>query len=150
MSARVVTRAGAVLFALWGLLHVAGGAAMLVSLSGQGADGLMALVATSSRIPALPEGALGPLAGVLGQHAWDLLVVGFMVTVIAVTMNWKGSRAGFWLNTSLVSGVDVGLTLFMVVPGVMNLADALPGVVLWIPAVALSAWGLAGSSGSRV
>ncbi|MEZ4416103.1 MAG: hypothetical protein R3E10_10110 [Gemmatimonadota bacterium] len=141
MSGRA-SRAGAVLFALWGLLHVVGAVAMLGTLSGDGPAGLLALVATGLPSPSLSGVDGAAISAVLAQHSWDLLVIGATVFLVAITLNWRGRRSGFWVNAGLVSAVDAGLLGTMVASGVMRPTDALPGLALWIPAVLLSGWGL--------
>jgi hypothetical protein len=57
-----------------------------------------------------------------------------MVTGVALVLNRVRSRPGYWFNLAVVSGADVGLLLFFVIPGVMSLSSAVPGLVLWLPA----------------
>ncbi|MEQ9398301.1 MAG: hypothetical protein RJQ04_03945 [Longimicrobiales bacterium] len=131
-----MTRTAAVLFLLWGLVHVAGGAVMLATL-GDGAEAYLRTVATvDPSAAALTPPAGSPAVAILGFHAWNILWVGLCVSAIALTLNLRGSRAGYWINLALVSGADVGLILFLVLPGVMTWGTAAPGLGLWLPAAA--------------
>jgi hypothetical protein len=129
-------RTAMILFSLWGLVHILGGALMLLTLGGGGVDGAEAYLATvatadpSSAALVPPTGS--PAIRILGFHAWNLIWVGLMVTGVAITLNRKASRAGLWVNLGLVSGADLGLLLFLVIPGVMSWTTALPGLILWL------------------
>ncbi len=137
------SKTGAVLFALWGIIHVVGGAMMLSALNQGGAVAYLAMTTTG----VAPEilSTTPDLVGVnatLGMHAWNLTWIGALVFAVAVTLNWRNRVTGFWVNLALVSGADIGLLAFMIVPGVMRLQDGLPGLVLWLPATVFAALGL--------
>jgi hypothetical protein len=83
----------------------------------------------------------GLAEAVLAYYAWNLLWIGVLVTVVAVRFNWRNDPAGFWLNLVVVSAVDLGLVVTLVLPGHMALADGLMGIVLWLPALFFSTWG---------
>ena len=142
------SRIGAVLFALWGLIHVAGGIFMSSALREGGAAGYLALTATA--LDPKVMAATPDLAGVnatLAFHAWNLTWIGALVFVVAIALNWRNRVTGFWLNVALVSGADIGLLTFLILPGVMRLQDGLPGLVLWLPALGFSALGLSAKTG---
>lgn len=130
-----MARTASVLFLLWGLIHVLGGFVMLQALADGGAEAYLRTVATvdpsgASLVP--PDGS--PAQAILGFHAWNILWVGLCVSVVAVVLNRRSSRVGYWVNLALVSGADLGLLFFLVLPGVMTWGTAAPGLTLWIPA----------------
>jgi hypothetical protein len=92
----------------------------------------VATVSPASAALVPPEGS--PADAILAFHAWNILWVGLCVTGIAVVLNRTASRAGYWINLALVSGADLGLLLFLVLPGIMAWSTAVPGLILWIPA----------------
>lgn len=139
---RWMTRVGAIAFLLWGLLHLAGGAAMLATLTSDGAVAYLQLVAPSANHSTL-VGNPG-LDGTLGLHAWNLMLLGIVVSGVAVLLSWKGRSAGFWVNTVIVSGADVGLLALVVLPGYLPIGQALAGIVFWIVGVACSGIALFG------
>ena len=130
-----MTRTAAVLFFLWGLIHVLGGAVMLATLGDGGPEAYLLTVATvdPGMASSAPE-AGGASAAVFGFHAWNILWVGLCVAVLAGTLNWRGSPIGYWVNLALISGADLGLLVFLVLPGIMAWSTASPGLGLWLPA----------------
>lgn len=139
-----MTRTATILFFLWGLVHVVGGAVMLIALGG-GPEAYLGTLTSVERASASLVAAGSPAAAVFGFHAWNILWIGAVVAVVAVTLNRKASPIGFWINLALVSGADLGLLIFLILPGVMTWASGAPGLILWIPAAATGFLALRGS-----
>jgi hypothetical protein len=112
---------GAVLYVLWGLLHLY--AANQVFRLG------------SSQEP-------GKVQGRIYQNAWNLAWFAVFVIVIAVVYNWKNNPLGFWLNLVTASVTDIGFILFILVPGYLPLRPGILGPALWILAVIFSTLGI--------
>ncbi len=91
---------GAVLYAVWGLLHVK--AAHSVYMLG-----------------ASMENGIGR-ARVL-QDAWHLLLFALLAIVIAIGWNWRNDRLGYWSNLIVVGLVDLGFRFQGVVPKLLPL-----------------------------
>lgn len=137
---------GAVLYLLWGLLHVLGGFLMLNASSVDmgsylqvlmGEQGALANISTTSEI------ATSATMQVFAYHAFNLTWLGVLVSVVAVVSNWKNQASGFWFNLALVGLIDLGLIVYMVVPGVIPSSDPWwLGPVLYVVAVIFSAIGL--------
>src|SRR5262249_8683998 len=89
----------------------------------------------------LPQNLTGLASGVIGQHAWNLLVAGTFAHVIGSAMNWHNSRIGYWLNLGVVSAVDVGYICAILLPGYVTFIDGGLGPVLWVLAAIFSAVG---------
>ena len=113
-------RLGAIAYIVWGLLHL--NAARLVWQASQGLDA-------------------GFIQGRVQQLSWDLLFFATFSIVVAVAMNWKNSRCGYWLNLIVVSAADIGFVLFVLLPGHVPMNPAALGPILWIVAVVLSTIG---------
>jgi hypothetical protein len=139
---RYAHKIGAVFYVLWGIAHLGVGGALLYRLATEG--GTAALAQSSSAVPLeeLPQNLTGAASALVGQHAWNLVVFGCFALVVAVTLNWRNSRLGYWLNLGVVSAVDVGFIYAFVLPGYIRLADGLPGPALWVLAVIFSTIGL--------
>jgi hypothetical protein len=133
-------RVGAGLYVLWGLVHVVGGAAILATLQADGGAATLRMYATTAP-GTVPDGVPGVAGAVAGFHAWNLLWIGALVMVIAVRYNWRNQAAGVWLNLTLAGAADAGLIAFLLLPGYMGLADAWPGLGLFVPAALLTAVG---------
>jgi hypothetical protein len=142
----ILAKVGAAFFAAWGLLHVVGGGAMLMA-AGQGADAYLAMVATALP-PELRGSASGPaVPAVLAYHAFNLVWIGGVVTVVALALVRKNDRVGFAVAAALVTLTDLGLVVFHLGPGVMTWGTAIPGIGLW--ALAMVTAGPAALRGSR-
>ena len=107
----------AVVYVLWGLLHIA--AARKVYLLGQTLEP-------------------GMVQGRIYQDAWNLLFFALFAIVVAVALNWKNSRMGYWLNLVVVSATDIGFIVAILIPGYLPLFPGTVGPILWIIALALS------------
>lgn len=115
---------GAILFILWGLLHIVGGGAILAAVSESPESGF-AIYQES-------DAAYTNLAGsVLGYLAYTFVWIAVVVTYIGIRYNWRNSSDGLALNTALVGLTDIGLILFLVLPGFVSWIAAAPGLLLF-------------------
>lgn len=114
-------RLGAITYVLWGLLHIQ--AARLVYLLGNSLEP-------------------GMVQGRVYQDAFNLLIFAFFAIVVAVMLNWKNSRAGYWLNLTVVSAADIGFILYVLMPGYAPLVPGGLGPLLWVLAVIFSTLGI--------
>ena len=112
---------GAVLYILWGLLHLF--AAFQVFKLGS---------------------RLGPgvVQGRIYQNALNLACFAIIVIVIAVVYNWENSPLGYWLNLVLASITDIGFIIYILMPGYLPLRPGILGPVLWILATVFSTLGI--------
>jgi len=112
---------GAVLYMLWGLLHV--------------------LAAYQEFQLGFPLNS-GMVQGKIYQGAWNLLFVALFSILVAVKYNWKNSPLGYWLNLVLVSTADIGFIIFILIPGYVTLFPSILGPVLWISAAIFTSIGI--------
>jgi hypothetical protein len=112
---------GSVTYILWGILHIE--AARKVYLLGQTLDP-------------------GMLQGRIFQDAWNLLFFAIFGIVVAIFLNWKNSRLGYWMNLTVVSAGDIGYIVFVLVPGYVPFMPGALGPILWILAVLFSTVGI--------
>jgi len=112
-----MAKLGSSVYVLWGLLHLAA-AVDEFSLGGSVEPGLV--------------------QGKLYQGAWNLLFFALASILIAVFLNWKNSRLGYWLNLSVVSVADIGFLIFVFFPGYAPVIPTIFGPVLWITAAILT------------
>lgn len=108
---------GAITYVLWGILHIE--AARRVYVLGQTLD-------------------VGMVQGRIFQDAWNLLFFAIFGIVIAIFLNWKNSRLGYWLNLSVVSAGDIGYIVFVLVPGFVPFMPGALGPILWVLAMLFS------------
>jgi len=102
---------------LWGILHIE--AARKVYVLGQTLDA-------------------GMVQGRIFQDAWNLLFFAVFGIVIAIFLNWKNSRLGYWLNLVVVSAGDIGYILLVLIPGHVPFMPGALGPILWVLAVVFS------------
>ena len=112
---------GAVLYLLWGVLHV------------------KAAIATYQLGATLEPGLV---QGRVNQDAWNLLFFAISVSLVAILLNWRNSRLGFWLNLGIASVTDLCFIVHILVPGYLALVPGIAGPVLWLFAVAFTAIGI--------
>ncbi|MCE9524320.1 MAG: hypothetical protein K8S25_18015 [Alphaproteobacteria bacterium] len=112
---------GATSYVLWGVLH---------------------MLAASEAVRLALAVEAGDIQGRLLQNAWSLAIYALVATVIAVTMNWRNSSAGYWINLVTVSAADLGFIVFILVPGYLPLWPGALGPVLWIAGAIFSTLGL--------
>ena len=110
---------------LWGILHIE--AARKVYVLGQTLDA-------------------GMVQGRIFQDAWSLLFFAVFGIVVAIFLNWKNSRLGYWLNLAVVSAGDIGYILFVLVPGYVPFMPGALGPILWVLAVLFSTIGIVSAS----
>ena len=120
---------GAVTYVLWGLLHIQ--AARLVYMLGQTLEP-------------------GMVQGRIYQGAWNLLFFALFGIVVAILLNWKNSRLGYWLNLVVVSAADIGFIVAILMPGYVPLFPGGIGPLLWVLALVFSTLGILKASRVQV
>lgn len=76
------------------------------------------------------------------QDAWNLFFFAVAALGIAVAMNWRNSRLGFWLNLAVVSVADAGFIVFVMIPGHVAMWPGMLGPIFWILGAVFSAAGV--------
>ena len=112
---------GAVLYIIWACLHFM--AARSVYVLARSLDSSM-------------------VQGRIFQDAFNLLFFSIFAIGVAVTLNWRNSAWGYWINFATVGIADIGFILFVVVPGHMPVWPGILGPVFWLLAVTFSTIGL--------
>lgn len=115
---------GAIFFALWGLLHIVGGIAILAVL-GDGPAAGFAVYANAAGV--YPDAA----GAILAMNSFAIALIGAAVVAIAATLNWRNDALGAALNILLAGGMDVALAVFLLGPGHVSLTEALVGFGLF-------------------
>lgn len=116
----VFARIGAIFYVFWGLLHFS--AAFNVFHLG------LSVPPTAIR-------------GRLFQDAAYLVSFATVAIVLAITLNWRNSHLGCWLNGLIVGVADVPFIVFVLAPGYMALWPGALGPILWIAAMIFTVLG---------
>ena len=117
MNATILARIGAVLYILWGLLHIV--AAYKVFSLGQTIE-------------------QGIVQGRLFQDAWNLLFFAIFGIVVAIFFNWKNNKIGYYLNLVVLSAGDIGFIITILLPGYLPLFPGAIGPIIWLLALTFS------------
>jgi hypothetical protein len=111
MDKMVFARIGAVCYVLWGLVHY---------------DAVYNVYHVALGVPP------GMVQGRLFQDAFYLFAFATTGIVLAITMNWRNTRTGFWLTALILAVADVPFILFVLVPGYAPVWPGVLGPALWI------------------
>jgi hypothetical protein len=135
-------KVGAVFYTLWALLHVAAGITLVASALDDVNGHLRAIgtAATEAQLPQLGEHTV--VSAIIAFHSFNMVWIGLLVGLIAVRLNWRNSRGGYWMNLALTAGLDVGLFLFLLLPGYMAWGDGWLGPLLFAGGATFSTFGL--------
>ncbi|MDA0734063.1 MAG: hypothetical protein O2909_10760 [Chloroflexi bacterium] len=129
---------GAIFYALWGILHIVGGA---VILAADATTQVAMFGSATANTEAIQDP--GPIVhAALSFHAYNLMWMGLLSLVIAVVLNWKNSPTGYWINLVITGAADIGLIVFLLAPRHMAILDGIPGPTLWVLAAVFSTIGL--------
>jgi hypothetical protein len=110
---KITAKLGAALYVSWGLLHFT--AAYSVYQLAQNSPASMA-------------------QGRLMQTAFYLVAFAVTGIVLAITLNWRNDRLGFWANGVTIGIADIPFILFVLIPGYMPWWPGLLGPALWVAA----------------
>jgi hypothetical protein len=124
---KITAKLGTVLYVCWGLLHFT--AAYGVYRLAQNSPATMA-------------------QGRLMQTAFYLTAFAATAIVLALTLNWRNDRLGFWLNGIMVGIADIPFILFVLIPGYAPWWPGLLGPVLWIAAFSVTSLARMGATKS--
>ena len=130
---------GAVFYVLWGLLHVLGGVAIM---SEHNTAAQIAMQSTALQPDSFMDISSPALSGILSYHGFNIIWFGVFAIVVGIFYNWKNSKGGYWLNLAVLSAIELGLIIFLLLPGYMSLSDGGIGLSLFILALIFSTIGV--------
>ena len=117
----IFAKVGAVAYVMWGILHIQ--AARLVFLLGDSLEP-------------------GMVQGRIYQDAFNLLFFAIFGIAVAVWLNWRNSRLGYWLNLVVISAADIGFIVYVLLPGYVPLVPGGLGPLFWVVAIIFSTLGI--------
>ena len=132
---RRALQVAAVLWVIWGVVHVLGGVATMADDATGGFQGIAAGVD-----PEELEADYHPaVEAILHQHGWNLLWVGVVATIGAVFV-WRRSVTAIWV-TAMVAGLfDVGYFVFIDLGGYGTFFPGTSMTYVSATAIILSFW----------
>ena len=117
----IFAKVGAAAYVMWGILHIQ--AARLVFLLGDSLEP-------------------GMVQGRIYQDAFSLLFFAIFGIAVAVWLNWRNSRLGYWLNLVVISAADIGFIVYVLLPGYVPLVPGGLGPLFWVVAIIFSTLGI--------
>lgn len=124
-------RLSAAFFVLWGVIHIAGGGSILAALGNGPAAGYAFYANAAGDYPA----AAG---AILAYNSFAILWTGAIVAAVAVILSWRGNPTGAYINLALTGLSEVGLIVFLVLPGFIPWSQASIGLVPFLAATAFA------------
>lgn len=140
-KANRLAQAGAVMYVLWGILHIVVGAIPLISLLNQGPAAMFSFYNLEID-PAAVDAQWQHAANLVAEHAVELIAFGIMAIIVALALNWKNDPLGFWLNFIVLGLVDLAFVLGEMVPGTVPVGQTIIGPALYVLGVVLTGAGL--------
>ncbi|MEO1616684.1 MAG: hypothetical protein AAFV88_12580 [Planctomycetota bacterium] len=126
-------RVSAVLWVVWGLVHVLAGVMTISRETSKAVQGIADAVAPELLDITFPDAA----GAVINQHGFNLAWIG-LVTAIAAIFVWRGSRDAI-LFAAIVAGLtDLGYFLFMDLGGHVHFVPGTVMTLICAAAIALS------------
>ena len=86
----------------------------------------------------LAEQSTGMVRGRLLQDAFYVLFFALAGILMAVILNWRNDKQGYWMNGTLIAFADIPFVLFVLVPGLIPWWPGLAGPLLWLIAFLLT------------
>ena len=108
--AKWAARIGAVSYVFWGVFHLVAANAVYV----------------------LAEQSTGMVRARLLQDAFYLLFFAVAGILMAVILNWRNDKQGYWMNGALIAFADIPFVLFVLVPGLIPWWPGLVGPLFWL------------------
>ena len=117
-----ILKVAAVLWVIWGLVHVLAG---VIVLSSDATGGVQA-IADAVDPETLVHDYAPAVGGILNQHGWNLAWFG-LATLIGGVMIWRQNMTAIWV-TGMIGGLaDLGYLLFVDLPGFVHFV---PGTLM--------------------
>jgi hypothetical protein len=131
---------GALMFILWGILHIVVGAVAVVAYATKGPIGIF--TAYGATLESQDTGHTLMLAANIALE-FSIILAGYgILSIWAAIVMYRGQVLGFWLNTVLLGIVDAAFVYALMMPGYIPLDQGIWGPVLYVAGVILSAIGL--------
>ncbi len=135
-SQSIALKLAAILWVVWGLVHVIAG---VIIIGTPDASGAVQAVADAVPKDDLLFEAHPAAAALYNQHGWNLGWIG-ITTIVCAPFIWAGNRTAVWVAALTGGLADVGYFVFMDLGGYVNFMPG--GLMTYVSASAilLSGW----------
>ena len=118
----MLLKIAAVLWVIWGLVHILAGVIVLSSDAQGGVQAIADAVPPEALVATYHEAG----GGILNQHGWNRAWFG-LATIIGAYFIWRQNITAIWV-TGMVGGMaDLGYLFFVDLPGYVNF---IPGTIM--------------------
>lgn len=124
----ILFRVAAVLWVIWGAVHILAGVLTVSSILSDNIAGAIAGIADAIDASTLQMDYPKAAGAIIGQHGFNLLWIG-IITLISAFYVWKGNKNAIFLAAITGGLADIGYFLFMDLGGFVNFV---PGTVMTI------------------
>lgn len=126
-------RGAAVLWVIWGLVHVLAGAFTIMLNTPEAIAGIADAVDPETLKIVYPDAA----GAVINQHGFNLLWIGVVTTICAVFV-WRRNKPAILLAALVAGMADIGYFLFMDLGGFVHFVPGTAMTFICAAAIALS------------
>src|SRR5210317_318974 len=125
MSNSILLKTSAVLWVIWGLVHVLFGVMIIINDTGFG------IQAIGNGVELAEMTYPDVLGAIMNQHGWNLVWFGVVTTIGSVSI-WRGSNTAIWICAMVGGLADIGYFMFLDLGGYVKFV---PGTVMTIIAL---------------
>lgn len=132
-----LSRIGAALFVIWGVVHIGVGGAALGSLF---TSGPAAMFAQAELIvgPNQMDATMNHVANLIAEYYFDIVALGILAIIVSVCLIWQNRPLGFWINVIVLGIADLAFLFAEIVPGYQPLFPPLLGPIIYVLASVFS------------
>lgn len=125
MNTSILLKFSAILWIVWGLVHVLFGVMVILGDAGSG------IQAIGNGVVLTPIDYPEVVGAIMNQHGWNLVWFGVATTIAAVLV-WRGNSTAIWVAAMIGGLADLGYFMFLDLGGYVKFV---PGSVMTIIAL---------------
>jgi len=125
MNTSILLKFSAILWIVWGLVHVLFGVMVILGDAGSG------IQAIGNGVVLTPIDYPEVVGAIMNQHGWNLVWFGVATTIAAVLV-WRGNSTAIWVAAMIGGLADLGYFIFLDLGGYVKFV---PGSVMTIIAL---------------
>ena len=125
MNTSILLKISAILWIVWGLVHVLFGVMVILGDAGSG------IQAIGNGVALTPIQYPEVVGAIMNQHGWNLVWFGIATTIASVLV-WRGNNTAIWVAAMIGGLADLGYFIFLDLGGYVKFV---PGSVMTIIAL---------------
>ena len=125
-------KTSAVLWIVWGVVHVLFGVMIIAGDAGSG------IQAIGNGVEVAKMNYPEVLDAIMNQHGWNLIWFG-VATIVGAVYIWKGSMTAIWVSAMVGGLADLGYFIFLDLGGYVQFVPGTVMTIISLAAILLSA-----------